>query len=241
MKKLILASNMFQEADQMDRWWGWVSAAREVGVVDGVLIVDSGSVDGTPDRCREEGAVVVTDDIIQREGYGPARNQLRGLARESFEGVHWVAYFDADEVVDEAEFHVWRFLKDYLNEERFDVVAFPRIDWMDDERTASDNDYHVKPDWQARMTRVDSPIEYYRRVHEQVRMFRGIYSDTRNPKINHFHRSAGQDRRDLIGRLCAKLHMEDSEYGHEVPEHHKEAYYREQLLKKGLLGDLRQG
>ena len=118
--------------------------------------------------------------------------------------------------------------------ETYDVVAFPRIDWFDEEMTAAANDYHVKPDWQARMTRLDSPLRYYRRLHEQIEGFRGIYTSLTNPKINHFHR-ATPAKRDFIGKLCAKLHREDTEYGHQVPEHPKEAYYRELLDKEGLL------
>ena len=229
MKKLTVASNMFNEINALPRWFGFVKEIADGGI----LIVDSGSTDGTIDYAKAEGAVVIVDDIIQREGYGPARIQLRELTRKHFPDASWVAFFDADETIGEHEFHHLRFVKDYLIES-YDVVAFPRIDWFDEEMTTAANDYHVKPDWQARMTQLESPLRYYRRLHEQIEGFRGIYTSLTNPKINHFHR-ATPAKRDFIGKLCAKLHREDTEYGHQVPEHPKEAHYRELLEKEGLL------
>jgi len=81
---------------------------------------------------------------------------------------------------------------------------------------------------------LNSPLVYIRKLHEQLQGFRGIYADMESPKINHFHRSTDQKKRDFIGKICAKLHMEDEEFGASYPEHHKEAMYREQYLKEGL-------
>jgi hypothetical protein len=142
-------------------------------------------------------------------------------------------YLDADERIMEQDFHTLRFLKDNL-QESFDVIALPRIDWKDKEMKVAAKDVNVNPDWQARMSRLDSPLVYVRRLHEQMQNFRGIYADMSSPKIHHFHRTAGQEKRDFVGKLCAKLHMEDEEFGHTYPEHHKEAMYREQYLKEGL-------
>lgn len=199
----------------------------------GMIIVDTGSTDGTQEFCRDHGAIVIEDDIIRREGYGPARNHLRQLSRKFFKEAKWMVYFDADERMDEEEFHQFRFIKDNLSEQ-FDVVAFPRIDWKNTERTEWAKDYRVNPDYQARMTRLDCPIKYIRKLHEQVTQYKQVYARLTNPKINHLHRSAGQEKRDEIGKLCAKLHMEDEEHGKSVPMHHKEAMYRERYLKEGL-------
>ena len=229
MKKVVIASNMYNEIDKLERWFNCFSQIADGGM----LIVDTGSTDGSIEYAREHGALVIVDDIIRREGYGPARNQLRELAKKHFTDAHWMVYFDADETIDEKEFHQFRYLKDYLID-KFDVVAFPRIDWHDEQKTKSENDYRIGPDWQARMSRLECPIKYIRRLHEQVTGHKALYCSLTNPKINHFHRSATQDKRDEIGKLCAKLHMEDKEFGHTVPEHHKEKMYRELYLKEGL-------
>ena len=224
---MVIASNMLNEIEQLPRWFDWAKKMAH-----GILIVDTGSTDGTVEYAKNCGAVVIVDDIIQREGYGPARNQLRALTRIHFPNADWMAYFDADETVSEKDFHIWAFLRDYLDP-KFDVIAFPRIDWFDFEMTKAANDFHFQPDYQARMTRLNSGVEYYRKLHEMIRNYTGVFNKTTNPKINHFHRAI-QTKRDFIGKLCAKLHMEDKEFGHTLGEHPKEAHYRELYLREGL-------
>ena len=229
MQKLVIASNVMNEINQLPRWFSWVKQVADGGI----LLVDTGSDDGTVEYAQKQGAVVVTDPIIRTEGYGPARNQLRELSKKYFPDAKWCFYSDADETISEEEFHTLRWIKDYLID-GFDVVAFPRIDWHDLEMTKAENDYRFAPDWQARMTRLDSPVNYYRRLHEQIRDYRGIYCNLTTPKINHFHRAI-KEKRDLVGRLCAYLHAKD-EYGNTYPEHPREAFYREQYQKYGLDG-----
>lgn len=229
MKPLVIASNLYNEIDQMPTWFDNFKPIADCGI----LIVDSGSTDGTIEYCRERGAIVIVDDIIRREGYGPARNHLRTMSMKFFSDAHWMAYFDADERIFEKDRHQLRFLKDSLVA-HFDVIAFPRIDWRDTEATDAVNDFRIGPDFQSRMTRLHSPIQYVRRLHEQITGHRAVYAKLTSPKINHFHRTAGTEKRDMIGRLCAKLHMEDESYGKTYPEHPKEAMYREQYLKEGL-------
>jgi glycosyltransferase involved in cell wall biosynthesis len=227
MKKLVVASNMKNERPQLEAWFSWVKQIADGGI----LIVDTGSTDGTVEFAQQQGAIVVTDDIIIREGYGPARNHLRELAKKYFSDAHWFAYFDADESISEEEFHILRWTKDYLIPE-YDVVAFPRIDWFDRNKEKAANDFRYAPDWQARMTQLNSPLTYVRRLHEQIHNFKAIYCNLMTPKINHFHRAL-PGKRDAIGKLCAYLHAKD-EYGNTYPEHPKEAYYRELYQKEGL-------
>lgn len=233
-KPLVVSSNMYNEAHQLHEWFAFVSKIADGGI----LIVDSGSNDGsleiyTEYRNKGLNLAVVIDTIIQTEGYGPARNHLRECSRQFFPDAHWMLYLDGDERILEKEFHQLRFIKDNLID-AYDVVALPRIDWYDKEMTRSANDINVNPDWQARMSRLGSPLQYVRRLHEQVVNYKGIYTELTTPKINHLHRSTSQEVRDRIGKLCAKLHMEDREFGHTVPEHRKEAMYRERYLKEGL-------
>lgn len=228
IKLLVVASNMFEEIASLKRWFGFVNKIADSGI----LIVDSGSKDGTIECARDNGAVVIVDDIIRREGYGPARNHLRQMSKQHFPDAHWMIYLDADETIDPEDFHQLRYIKDYLVED-YDVIALPRIDWEDEKRSFAHNDFHFSPDFQARMSRLGEDVRYVRKLHEQV-VCKKLYTNITNPKINHFHRSAPQTKRDLIGRLCAKLHLEDKDYGHTVPEHPKEAMYREQYLKEGL-------
>ena len=230
MKPLVIASNMFNEIDQVEEWYSNMCQIADAGI----LIVDTGSTDGTREFFESKDNVVfITDDIILREGYGPARNHLREMSLKHFPECHWVLYLDADERIMEEDFHTLRFLKEYLNEE-FDVIALPRLNRLNKDTLDTKVDFHVHPDYQARMTRIASELRYIRKLHEQIVGHNKIYAELANPKIHHFHRSTDQKKRDYIGKVCAKLHAEDADYGGTYPEHHKEAYYRELLEKEGL-------
>ena len=224
---------MFNEINQLDCEDSWYENMCHIAD-GGILIVDTGSTDGTKEFFESKDNVVfITDDIILEEGYGPARNHLRGMSIQHYPESHWVCYLDADERIMEEDFHTLRFLKEYLNED-YDVIALPRLNRLDKHTLDTKVDFHVHPDYQARMTRLKSPLVYVRKLHEQILGFEKIYSELTNPKIHHFHRSTDQKKRDYIGKMCAKLHMEDDEYGKTYPEHHKEAHYRELLEKEGL-------
>lgn len=74
------------EADRIE------PALASVAFLDEVLVVDSGSRDGTPDLARRLGARVVDTDW---PGYAEQRNRAAGLAAHD-----WVLMIDADERVD---------------------------------------------------------------------------------------------------------------------------------------------
>jgi len=231
MRPLVIASNMLMEAN--NDLEGWIENMQQVTDL-GILVVDGGSTDGTKEILEAAGVIVITDNIIQREGYGPARNQLRKLCKENFPEAHWMAYFDADERINEKDIHFLKWVQNYLNESVSDVVAFPRIDWFDKEKTKSNNDIRIVPDFQARMTRLNAPLEYIRICHEQIVTTKGIFCNIDVcPPIHHFHRSASKDKRDYIGKVCAMLHSKDP-YGHTYPKHHKEDYYFDLYQKEGL-------
>ena len=224
---VIVGSNMYNEIQQVE---GWLKNVREFA--DGIFIVDTGSTDGTIEFFKKEGVEVIVDDIIIREGYGPARNNLRSTALSLYPNAHWLLFMDADERIDPEDYHQIRFLADNLST-KFNCIALPRLDWHDLEKTKSENDIHVHADYQARMTRLNSNISYVRKIHEQV-INANIYCKTNNPVLNHFHRPTDQKTRDYVGRVCSKLHAEDKEFGHTYPKHHKEDYYAKQVQEGGL-------
>ena len=230
MKKLVVASNMFNERDQVEEWIAFVKDIADGGI----LIVDSGSTDDTIEFFQAKGVPVIVDKIIQTEGYGPARNHLRSMAHQMYPDAHWLLYLDADERILPQDYFELRYLKDNLHE-RFDVIALPRRDCYDETMKTAKNDIYKSPDYQGRMSRLGSPLQYVRRCHEQIVDCFGIYAQVTNPVIQHLHKTTDQKKRDFIGKLCADLHRRD-ELGHTYPEHHKEAHYRELLDKEGLLG-----
>jgi len=228
--KLTICSNMLNEADSnLEEWVDNMRCLSNTGVI----VVDGGSKDGTVERLKKCGVIVVVDNIIQREGYGSARNQLRSLARKFFPGSNWMCFFDADERIMPEDFHNFKYLRDCLSD-KIDVVQFPRIDWYDYEMTKSANDIHLNPDPQSRMTRLNSGCYYVRKCHEQIVNVNEAFFELTNPKINHFHRPAGQGKRDNVGKLCAFLHATDDEWGHTYPKHKKEDFYFKKYKEEGL-------
>jgi glycosyltransferase involved in cell wall biosynthesis len=79
----IIAHN---EADRIERCIRAVN-----GIVDEIVVVDSGSTDDTVDRCKALGAKVFFN---KWEGYGPQKRFAEDCARHD-----WILNLDADEVV----------------------------------------------------------------------------------------------------------------------------------------------
>jgi len=230
MKSLVLCSNMQDEEPEIV---DWMTMARRIADA-GIIIVDSGSKDNTVQIARDMGAIVIENDIIKTEGYGPARNHLIDMAREHFPEAGWMMFLDADERIIPEEWHNLRCVKDYLMDQ-YDAVGFPRIDWHDRAMTKAENVYQVAPDWQCRMIRLSSKARYARKLHEQLSGVKQIYVDLNLPKINHFHRCAAPGKRAQVGILCAKLHAEDIEFGNTYPKHPSEEKYYNLYKKGGLL------
>ena len=79
------------EADQLPRCLDSVK-----GIADEVIVVDTGSADGTPDIAAAYGACVISEPW--REDFSAARNAGLALARGK-----WILFLDADEALDPAQ------------------------------------------------------------------------------------------------------------------------------------------
>lgn len=225
---IVITSNMKNEASQLGD--GWIENMKQIA--DQIIVVLGDSKDDSEKILKENGVIVVNSNIIIEKGYGPARNHLREMARSFYPESRWCVYFDADERIIGKDIHLLRHIGEDLIDE-YDVVAFPRIDWHDREMTKAEKDWHVYPDFQARMTRLDSSLKYIRRLHEQLTDYKAIYCELTNPKINHFHQNRSQEKTDSVGKMCAYLHNID-EMKDTYPKHHKEDYYYELYKKEGL-------
>ena len=64
-----------------------------VGLTDDIVVVDTGSTDGTQEICNKAGTRVLE---IEWSGYGPSKNKGIGLAKYD-----WILSLDADESIDE--------------------------------------------------------------------------------------------------------------------------------------------
>jgi glycosyltransferase involved in cell wall biosynthesis len=228
-KPVVVAGLMQDEIDNIDKWMQCALSISDLGVV----ILDSGSTDGTIEKARGLGAVVVQDDVFKTEGGGAARNMLLALCKKHFHDAAWILMLDADERISREDFHRLRVVKDYLIAD-YDVVAFPRVDWKDKDMAEASNSIYAHPDWQMRMFRADSPAYFIRKLHEQIRGHRKAYVSLQTPAIHHFNQAATKEKRDYVGRVYAKLHREDTEWGHTYAKHPKEDYYYQRYLKDGV-------
>lgn len=227
---IVITSNMKNEASQLDTPDSWIADMKRI--TNQIIVVLGDSTDNSEQILKDKGVIVVNSNIITEEGYGSARNHLRKMATKFFPHATWNAYFDADERILGKDIHRLRHIGEDLSDD-YDVVAFPRIDWSDREMTKAQKDWHVYPDFQARMTRLDRPIRYIRRLHEQLTGHKAIYCELTNPRINHFHQNRSQEKTDSIGKMCAYLHSID-EMGNSYPKHHKEDMYYALYKKEGL-------
>ena len=89
---------------------------ESVAWADEIVVVDSGSTDGTQDRCRNRGARVIEADW---PGFGPQKNRALDCAQGD-----WVLSIDADERVTPA---LRAELEQAMAEGRHDAYGMPRL------------------------------------------------------------------------------------------------------------------
>lgn len=213
MIKLGLASNFQDEADNIEPIWKIFR-----GIVDGWVVVDSGSTDGTQERLKKivgNKLTLIEDNMIQHEGYGYSRTKLM----EFSEGMDWVLIIDGDERMfpeDTAK------LRKVIQGD-YDIIFLPRCHYQNWEATIVEygsmtkvgpdwrEALNIKPDWQPRLVRrtiIDgkSKVRWRRRVHEVAYGHTSALQDLNVPVIRHFGWMKSKERLDLIVKLCQSLH-----------------------------------
>ncbi|WP_131925513.1 glycosyltransferase [Hazenella coriacea] len=113
-KRLSLCMIVKDEANNIERCLKSVA-----GVVDEMIIVDTGSTDQTPEICRSLGAQVY--DFKWNGSFADARNY--GIERATGD---WILWLDADEEVDWADRGQ---LRDVLSQENYDIVAIHLVNY----------------------------------------------------------------------------------------------------------------
>lgn len=218
MDRLWLASNFQDEIKNIEPIWNIFK-----DIVDGWLVVDSGSTDGTQECLKDlvgDRLKLIQSDMIKVNGYGFARTKLIELSESD-----WVLIFDGDErMLDEDTDKIHPLINSF--NKNCDMIWLPRCHYQDWEMTKVEygnmetvgSDWReaicINPDYQARLIRrqmVDgkSKVFFYRRVHE---MRNGVESDYRslsNPVIRHFGWMKSDERKKMIAGLCENLYQMD--------------------------------
>ncbi|MET0628658.1 MAG: glycosyltransferase [Acidimicrobiia bacterium] len=118
------------------------------GLVDEIVVVDTGSTDGTPDIAAAHGAVI--DHFEWRNDFSAARNRSLDLSHGE-----WILYIDADERVrDDDPDATRRALRDATGTVAFRVLFVPRVGWT--------------PYREFRLWRHDPEIRFIAAMHESI-------------------------------------------------------------------------
>lgn len=149
--RLSLAIICLNEAENIER------SIRSVPFADEILVVDSGSADGTADIARKLGARVVQKEWL---GFRDQKRFATSLCRND-----WVLSLDADEALSpEAQIEILDLLNNH--QENYDGYELPRLTWNLGRWIRHGGWY---PDWQLRLfDRRRSQWEGGQHVHERV-------------------------------------------------------------------------
>jgi len=172
-------------------------------IVDDIIVVDTGSTDGTCELARKLGAKVY--EINGVPGYGQMRTLTVHLAR-----TEWALILDGDERMDKPDVYK---LKELSKEKMdYDLILLPRQHYRAWDRSICENpDIRVYADWQCRFVKVKHTIYWVRKVHEQIRGVTKTLQEFSNPVIRHFGFLKTPERLQMIVDLCNRLYKEDEE------------------------------
>ncbi len=159
-----------------------VDCVHSCSFADEILVLDSGSTDGTPDLARQAGARVIETDW---PGYGP--QQQRGIAAASCD---WVLSLDADERISPE-----------LRDEILPAIEHPRAEGYRLPRLSTFCGKFIhhsgwRPDYTLRLVRRDLAgfTDHFLHAHMTVR---GSRADLSQPIIHYSYR----DLRDVLDKL----------------------------------------
>lgn len=134
-----------------------IDAARPI--VDEIIVVDSGSTDGTIALCQERGARVIHQDWL---GYARQKNFAMGLV-----STDWILSLDADEILTPALVQEVEQLKQSPFFDKFDGYKIPRVLYIGDTAIWHGGFY---PDAQLRLIKRGKGSWGERLVHEAIKM-----------------------------------------------------------------------
>lgn len=178
-----------------------IDAAKSL--VDEIIVVDSGSSDGTVKLAREKGAIVQHQDWL---GFAKQKNFAIDLATSD-----WVLSLDADEILsDELVSEITALLKS-SSLDQFDGYKIPRILYIGDKAVARGGFY---PDAQLRLFKRGKGKFGDRLVHEAIKMT-GPVAMLANPMHHYAYKSVEDfaDAMDKYARLSAQEFFSRGNYG----------------------------
>lgn len=196
----------------------WAENAK--AYADALIVVDTGSKDGTRERAVEAGARVITLDW--QGDFAAARNTALAAAKEA--GADWVTVLDADETFfDPSKVRLFAARTD-LGMETVDAVQLPILHVDED-----DGGREIKRQPYIRLLRMGRGLFYEGRVHEQLRKAGGepaIWTEGRHLPIRHTGYSTGRIREKVRRNLA--LLLQEIEEGGKKPYHDRylaDCYY----------------
>ncbi|MFC2637781.1 MAG: glycosyltransferase [Mitsuokella sp.] len=182
----------------------WAENAK--AYADALIVVDTGSKDGTRERAVEAGARVIT--LAWQGDFAAARNTALAAAKEA--GADWVTVLDADETFfDPSKVRLFAARTD-LGMETVDAVQLPILHVDED-----DGGREIKRQPYIRLLRMGRGLFYEGRVHEQLRKAGGepaLWTEGRHLPIRHTGYSTGRIR-EKVRRNLALLLQEIAEGG----------------------------
>ena len=200
------------------------AAIDSVSWADEIVVVDSGSADGTVDMARARASRV---EVRDWPGYAAQKNYAASLATHD-----WVLSLDADERVTPelaASLQAWR-----RAEPSHAAYRIPRVSWYLGRWLRSTDWY---PDWQMRLYDRRVATWQTRRVHESV-LARGTVGQLTG-ELQHFPYDSVSDHLQRIDRYTSLAALDLRERGLRASGaglvlHPPAAFFRNYLLRGGF-------
>ena len=196
----------------------WAENAK--AYADALIVVDTGSKDGTRERAVEAGARVIT--LVWQGDFAAVRNTALAAAKEA--GADWVTVLDADETFfDPSKVRLFAARTD-LSMETVDAVQLPILHVDED-----DGGREIKRQPYIRLLRMGRGLFYEGRVHEQLRKAGGepaLWTEGRHLPIRHTGYSTGRIRAKVRRNLA--LLLQEIAEGGKKPYHDRylaDCYY----------------